>query len=73
MVSPSISLDVSHPKNISPTKNGGEKGLAYMTPMLKAFQKGQKKAAKSKSARNALTIPVVISIVNRNFDPVTRD
>ena len=27
---------------------GGEKGLAYMTAMLEAIQKGQKKAAKSK-------------------------
>jgi hypothetical protein len=29
-------------------KNGGKKGLAYMTSMLKAIQKGQKKAAKRK-------------------------
>ncbi len=30
-------------------KHGGEKGLAYMTAMLEAIQKGQKKAAKSKT------------------------
>ncbi len=30
---------------------GGEKGLAYMTAMLKAIQKGQKKAAKSKKRK----------------------
>ncbi len=33
-------------------KNGGEKGLAYMTSMLEAIQKGQKKAAKSKKRKN---------------------
>ena len=32
-------------------KNGGEKGLAYMTSMLEAIQKGQKKAAKSKKRK----------------------
>ena len=30
---------------------GGEKGLAYMTAMLKAIQKGQKKASKSKKRK----------------------
>jgi hypothetical protein len=32
-------------------KNGGKKGLAYMTSMLEAIQKGQKKAAKSKKRK----------------------
>ncbi len=35
-------------------KHGGEKGLAYMTAMFEAFQKGQKKAAKGRSARSAI-------------------
>ena len=30
---------------------GGKKGLAYMTAMLEAIQKGQKKAAKSKKRK----------------------
>jgi hypothetical protein len=47
-------------------KNGGDKGLAYMTSMLEAIQKGIR-------VRNTYTIPVVIPIVNRNFGPVTRD
>jgi hypothetical protein len=51
MAGPSIGLEVSRPKNISPTKNGEEKGLAYMTSMLKAIQKGQIKAAKSKKRK----------------------
>ncbi len=44
-----------------------------MTSMLEAIQKGQKKAAKNKSVRNASTIVVPIPIVNKNFGPVTRD
>lgn len=32
-------------------KNGGEKGLAYMTSMLEAIQKGQKKAEKKKKRK----------------------
>ena len=30
---------------------GGEKGIAYMTAMLEAIQKGQKRAAKSKKRK----------------------
>ena len=32
-------------------KNGGEKGLAYMTAKLEAIQKSQKRAAKSKKRK----------------------
>jgi hypothetical protein len=35
-------------------KNGGEKGLAYMTAMLEAIQRGQKKAAKCKKHKKRL-------------------
>jgi len=38
-------------KNKPYKKHGGEKGLAYMTSMLEAIQKGQKKAAKSKKRK----------------------
>ncbi len=40
-----------------PFKKGGEKGLAYMTSMLEAIAKGQKKAAvrKVRSVRNVTT------------------
>jgi hypothetical protein len=34
-----------------PFKKGGEKGLAYMTSMLEAIAKGQKKAAKGKKRK----------------------
>ena len=60
-------------KNKPYKKHGGEKGLTYMTSMLEAIQKGQKKLRKAKSVRNARTRAVVIPIVNRNFGPVTRD
>ena len=38
-------------KNKPYKKHGGEKGLAYMTSMLEAIQKGQKKSAKSKKRK----------------------
>ncbi len=38
-------------KKTSYKKNGGEKGLAYMTSMLEAIQKGQKKAEKRKKRK----------------------
>jgi hypothetical protein len=37
-------------------KNGGKKGLAYMTAMLEAIQKGQKKAAKGKKCKKHANI-----------------
>jgi hypothetical protein len=40
-------LSVKH----KPFKKGGEKGLAYMTSMLKAITKGQKKAARKGKKR----------------------
>ncbi len=33
---------------------GGKRGIAYMTAMLKAIQKGQKKAAKSKKHKKCV-------------------
>ncbi len=44
--SPPENLGVSRPRKISPSKKGGEKGLAYMKSMLQAITKGRKKAAK---------------------------
>ncbi len=41
------SLDAKKPHK----QFGGEKGLAYMTAMLEAIQKSQKKAAKSKKRK----------------------
>ncbi len=38
-------------KKHKPFKKGGEKGLAYMTSMLEAIVKGQKKAAKKGKMR----------------------
>jgi hypothetical protein len=51
MVSPPDNSGVNRPKSISPSKKGGEKGLAYMTSMLEAIAKGQKKAAKKSRKR----------------------
>ena len=48
MVSPSEYGSKPSEKHKPYKKNGGEKGLAYMTSMLEAIQKGQKKAAESK-------------------------
>ncbi len=51
MGSPPDNLEVSRPRSISPSKRGGEKGLACMTSMLEAIAKGQKKAAKKGKKR----------------------
>jgi hypothetical protein len=52
-------------------KFGGDKSVAYMTAMIEAIQKGQKKAGKSKKhKKRARTTPVAIPIVNRNLGTV---
>jgi hypothetical protein len=54
-------------------KFGGDKSVAYMTAMLEAIQKGQKKAGKSKKRKKRTrTTPVAIPIVNRNLGTVAR-
>jgi hypothetical protein len=54
-------------------KIGSTKRLAYMTAMLEAIQKGQKKPQKVKSTGSAITIQVAIPTVNRKLGLVTRD
>jgi hypothetical protein len=51
---------------------GDRKGLAYITVMLEANQKGQKRACKSKKHKKCTSTLVVILTVNRNQGAVTR-
>ncbi len=56
MVSPSDSLELSHPINISPTRiMGTRKGWRTRLPCLRPFRKARKKLQKVRNARSALT------------------
>jgi hypothetical protein len=53
-------------------KSGGNKGMAFMQSMFKAYVKNQKKASNLRNIRNITTAPVTVPIVNRKLGTATR-
>jgi hypothetical protein len=53
-------------------KSGGDKGMAFMQSMFKAYVRSQKKAGKSKKGKKRDTTPVTVPIVNRKLGTATR-
>jgi hypothetical protein len=56
-------------------KFGGNKGIAFMQSMFKAYVKSQKKAGKSKKrrARGTIMTPVTVLTMNRKLGTATQD
>ncbi len=54
-------------------KSGGDKGMAFMLTMFKAYAKSQQKAGSLKTARSATMTPVTVPTVNRKLGTATRD
>ncbi len=53
-------------------KFGGNKNMAFMQSMFKAYVKSQKKAGKSKKRKKRDLTPVTVRIVNRKLVMATR-
>ena len=53
-------------------KSGGNKGMAFMQSMFKAYVKSQKKLVSLRNVRNVTTTPVTVLIVNRKLGTETR-
>jgi hypothetical protein len=52
-------------------KSGGNKGMAFMQFMFKAYVKSQKKADKSTKCKKCETTPATVPIVNRKLGTAT--
>jgi hypothetical protein len=53
-------------------KFGGNKGMAFMQTMFKAYIKSQKNPVSLRNIRNVTMTPVTVPIVNRKLGRVTR-
>jgi hypothetical protein len=54
-------------------KSGGDKGMAFMQSMFKAYVKSQKKPVSLRNVRNMTTTPVTVLTVNKKLGTVTQD
>ncbi len=54
-------------------KSGGNKGMAFMQSMFKAYVKSQKKPVSLRKVRNVTMTPVTVPTVNRELGTATRD
>ncbi len=55
-----------------PKKFGGDKNMAFMQSMFKAYAKSQKKPVSLRNVRNVTMTPVTVPIVNRKLGTATR-
>ncbi len=54
-------------------KSGGDKGMAFMQSMFKAYDKSERKPVSLRNVRNVTITPVTVLTVNRELGKVTRD
>jgi hypothetical protein len=54
-------------------KSGGNKGMAFMQSMFKAYAKRQKKPVSLRRVRNTTVTPVTVLTVNRKLGTATWD
>jgi hypothetical protein len=54
-------------------KFGGNKGMAFMQSMFKAYAKAKKKPVSLRSAKGTIITPVTVPTVNGKLGMVTRD
>ncbi len=54
-------------------KSGGNKGMAFMQSMFKAYAKSQKKVVSLRIVRNTTMTPVIVPTVKRELGTATRD
>ena len=54
-------------------KSGGDKGMAFMQNMFKAYAKAKRKPVSLRSARSATMTPVTVPTVNRKLGMATQD
>ncbi len=54
-------------------KSGGDKGMAFMQSMFKAYEKARRKPVSLRNVRNMTTTPVTVLIVNRKLGTATRE
>jgi hypothetical protein len=53
-------------------KSGGDKGMAFMQSMFKAYVKSQKKPVSLRNVRNVTMTPVTVPTVNRKLGTATQ-
>ncbi len=54
-------------------KSGGDKGMAFMQSMFKAYAKNRRKPVSLRSVRNVTTTPVTVLTANRELGTATQD
>jgi hypothetical protein len=54
-------------------KSGGDKSMAFMQSMFKAYVKSQKKPVSLRNVRNMTMTPVKVPTANRKLGTATRD